>query len=142
MMTELEQIAIEWQCEKLGRQFANYSDQDNFSALVELFTEDGIYIRPSVPDVEIKGRETLYDAFLQRPPLVIKHIVSNCVIEVISATAAKGHSYIMYIAAPKTGEPLPLTAGPFHLGEFNDDYVLSADGWKIKRRQGLLLLKT
>lgn len=141
-MTESEQMAIEWACEKLGRRFANYSDQSDYRALVELFTEDGIYVRPSVPDEEIIGRETLYQEFLKRPPLVIKHLVTNCVIDVISATQAKGYSYITYLAAPLSDESLPLNAGPSFFGEFQDEYSLTEDGWKIKQRRGRLSLKS
>lgn len=141
-MTGSEVIAIEWACEKLGRLFANYSDQNEFKALVNLFTEEGVYQRPSVPDVEIKGREVLLAEFLKRPPLVIKHIVTNCVIDVISATEATGFSTIIYLAAEKTDEALPLIAGPLNIGEFRDEYVLTEQGWKIKHRRGILLLRS
>lgn len=139
-MEEQERLAIEWACEKLCRQFANFGDKDDFKAVCELFTEDGIYCRPSVPDVEIVGRLTLYEAFLKRPPLVIRHIVSNCVIEVLSSTEARGFSYMQYLAAPKNDESLPKEAGPFNIGEFEDRYLLTNKGWKFKERKGRLSL--
>lgn len=135
-------LAIEWQCEKICRQFANYSDQDAFAPLCELFTEDGSYFRPSVPDTEIKGRQALHAAFLLRPPLVIRHLVLNCVIDVISSTSARGFSYIIYMSAPLTNEPLPLLSGPFNIGEFRDEFVLTEDGWKFSKRRGRLALTT
>ncbi|MCP5146040.1 MAG: nuclear transport factor 2 family protein [Gammaproteobacteria bacterium] len=141
-MTELERLCIEWACEKICRQFANYSDRADFDALSALFTDDGVYYRPSVPDVAITGRETLRTEFGKRPPLVIKHLVSNCVIDVVSPTSARGFSYISYIAAPKSDAALPLVAGPLHLGEFEDRFVLTEDGWKIRERRGRLALKT
>lgn len=141
-MTETERLAIEWQCQKLCNQFANYNDQNDFKALCDLFTGNGSFWRPSVPDTEIQGRETIYKAFLERPPLVIRHIVSNCVIDVISETEATGHSYLIFLAAALTEDPLPLTAGPMHVGEFRDRFVKTGDGWKFQERRGSLALKT
>ena len=141
-MTETEKLAIEWQCQKLCNQFANYNDQNDFRAVCDLFTEDGSFWRPSVPDAEIKGRETIYQAFLQRPPLVIRHIVSNFVAEVVSETEALGHSYLIFLAAPLTEQPLPLVAGPMHVGEFRDKFVKTEAGWRFLERKGSLALKT
>lgn len=141
-MTESEIFEIEWQCEKLCRQFANYNDRNDFKAVCNLFTEDGSFWRPSVPDTEIRGREAIYEAFLQRPPLVIRHIVSNCLIDVLSGTEATGHSYLIFLAAPMTDEPLPLIAGPLHVGEFRDRFIRTDDGWKFLERKGSLALKT
>ena len=141
-MNEIEKIAIEWQCQKLCRQFANYNDQNDFKAVCDLFTEDGSFWRPSVPDAEINGRETIYQAFLQRPPLVIRHIVSNCVIDVLSETEATGHSYLIFLAAPLTEDPLPLIAGPMHVGEFRDRFIKINNDWMFKERKGSLALKT
>lgn len=135
-------LAIEWACEKLGRLFAIHSDRSDFESLAALFTEDGVYTRPSVPDVEIRGRDSIYQAFLERPPLEIKHLVSNCVVDVLSPDSAKGVSYITFLAAPRTEQALPLTAGSIHVGEFHDHYVLTPEGWKISERRGRLNLKT
>ena len=141
-MNETEKLAIEWQCEKLCRLFANFNDQNDFKAVCDLFTETGSFWRPSVPDTEIKGRESIYQAFQQRPPLVIRHIVSNCVIEVLSDNEATGHSYLLFLAAPLTEDPLPLIPGPLHVGEFRDRFVKTDEGWKFQERRGSLALKT
>lgn len=141
-MTEADRLSIEWQCEKLCKQFANYNDQNDFRAVCDLFTEDGSFYRPSVPDTEIRGRENIHEAFLQRPALVIRHIVSNCVIEVQSDTEATGYSYLVFLAAPQSDDPLPLTPGPLHIGEFRDKFVRTDEGWKFQERKGSLALKT
>ena len=141
-MTEAEIMAIEWQCTRLCHLFANHNDRNDFRAVCDLFTEDGGFYRPSVPDTRISGREKIYEAFLQRPPLVIRHIVSNCVIDVLSASEATGHSYLTFLAAPQAATPLPLTPGPIHVGEFRDHFVKTAAGWRFRERKGCLALKT
>lgn len=141
-MNNSEILAIEWHCAKLCNQFANYNDQNDFKAVCDLFIEDGSFWRPSVPDTEIKGRDAIHEAFLQRPALVIRHIVSNCVIDVKSENEATGSSYLTFLAAPLTDDPLPLTPGAMHIGEFRDRFVRTESGWKFQERKGSLALKT
>jgi len=141
-MNAAERQAIEWECTKLCHQFANLGDINDFRALSTLFTEDGSMSRPSVPDVDIKGRQTIINAFLKRPALVIRHIVSNVVIEVQSASEATGFSLIIFLAAPQSDALLPLVSGPIQVGEFRDKFVKTADGWKFQQRKGKLALRT
>lgn len=143
-MTDAERLAIEWQCSKLCHAFANYGDANDFAALAQLFTEDGSMSRPSVPDADIIGRQTIIDAFGKRPPLLIRHIVTNVQIEALSASEARGYSLVLWLSAPAPAgnDALPLLAGPMQIGEFRDVYVKTADGWKFRQRKGRLLLKT
>lgn len=141
-MTEAERLAIEWQCSKLCQAFANYGDINDFESLANLFTEDGSMSRPTVPDVDIRGRQTIIDAFGKRPALVIRHVVTNVQIDVISETEARGFSLVLWLSAPQSSEPLPLLAGPMQVGEFRDVFVKTAEGWKFSERKGRLALKT
>lgn len=142
VMTEAERLGIEWQCSKLCHAFANYGDVNDFVSLANLFTEDGSMSRPSVPDVDIKGRQTIIDAFGKRPALVIRHVVTNVQIDVISETEARGFSLVLWLSAPVSDAALPLLAGPMQVGEFRDVYVRTAEGWRFKERKGKLALKT
>jgi hypothetical protein len=137
-----EQMAIEWACEKLGRMYALCSDSNDIDALSQLFTEDGVFVRPTVPDVEIKGRAEIRAAFLKRPPIVVMHQVTNCLVSAVSANVATGISYISFLLAPGTDQPLPRIGGVIHFGEFRDRFVLTADGWKFSERRGRMLLKS
>jgi hypothetical protein len=141
-MTEAERLAIEWECSKLCHAFANYGDVNDFVSLANLFTIDGSMSRPSVPDVDITGRQAIIDAFGKRPALVIRHIVTNVQIEVLSETEARGFSLVLWLSAPQTDAPLPLLAGPMQVGEFRDVYVKTTEGWKFKERKGQLVLRT
>ena len=141
-MTEAERLAIEWQCSKLCYAFANHGDVNDFESLARLFTEDGSMSRPSVPDIDITGRQAIIDAFGKRPALVIRHVVTNVQIEVLSETEARGFSLVLWMSAPASNEALPLLAGPMQVGEFRDVYVKTADGWKFRERKGRLMLKS
>jgi len=141
-MTEAERLAIETHCTKLCHAFANHGDRNDFSALAQLFTADGSMSRPSVPDVDITGRQAIIDAFGKRPPLLIRHIVTNVQIDVISPDQAHGFSLVLWLSAAHSDAPLPLSAGPLQIGEFRDIYLRTAEGWKFRERKGKLLLTT
>ena len=140
-MTELETMQIEWACEKLVRQFVNYSDKNAYDKMCALFTEQAIFVRPSAPDQEIVGREVILAAFRKRPQMVIMHMITNHVVQVLSPTEATGYNYISFQGATNVEDPLPLESGKTLFGEFTDRYVLTDAGWRISERRGKLLLK-
>lgn len=138
----LELMAIEWACEKLCRQYALHSDVSDYAAIVDMFTENGVFIRPTMPDVEIKGRAEILAAFKKRPPIVVQHQINNCVVEVHSATEASGICTLSFLMAPGIDQPLPRVGGAIHFGEFRDRFVLTDAGWKFTERRGRMLLKS
>lgn len=141
-MNAMELMAIEWACEKLCRQYALCSDVSDYDAITRLFTETGLFIRPTMPDVEIKGRAEILAAFKKRPPIVVQHQINNCVVDVHSATEASGICTLSFLMAPGTDQPLPRIGGAIHFGEFRDRFVLTMDGWKFSERRGRMLLKS
>jgi hypothetical protein len=141
-MNASERMLIEWACEKLCRQYAVFSDVSDYDAICALFTENGMFIRPTMPDLEIKGRVEILAAFKKRPLIVVQHQINNCVVDVHSASEASGINTLSFLLAPGIDEPLPRIGGPIHFGEFRDRFVLTADGWKFTERRGRMLLKS
>lgn len=139
---EQQRMQIEWTCEKLVRRFALYNDADDFDAMAGLFTEDAVFTRPTVPDKKITGREAILAAFRERPPLVIRHLTFNCVVDVVSATEATGISYVAFLASHDVEAERPVQAGGIMVGEYRDTFVLTDDGWRISERYGSVALKT
>jgi diketogulonate reductase-like aldo/keto reductase len=94
-MTSAELLAIELTCTKLVNQFAVYSDLGRYDELAALFTEDGRYARPTEPTNFVEGRADLLASLKARPKdKLTRHLVTNVLIEVTSATTAKGFSYV------------------------------------------------
>lgn len=141
-MNPTETMAIEWACEKLCRQYNLYSDLSDFAQLAALFTDDALFIRPTMPDVEIRTRADILAAFNKRPPITVQHQMNNCIVDVQSPTEATGICVLSFLMAPGTSEPLPRVGGPIHFGEFRDRFVLTADGWKFAERRGRMILKS
>jgi hypothetical protein len=117
-----------------------FSDHRDYDALADLFTEDGVYARPTAPDAPISGREVIRAAYHARPRgKISRHITSNAVVEVQSATEATGFSYVVLYNAVETegvakADPVQL------IGAFRDRFALVDGAWKIKERIGSLAI--
>ncbi len=138
--------AIELACTKLVNQFEVYNDLGRYDELAELFTEDGRYARPTAPANFVEGKANLLAAFKARPKdRLVRHLVTNILIDVTSSTTAKGISYVTQYSG-STDKPAPThgwQANPSCLvGEYTDDFVLTPAGWKIGQRSGKLTFTT
>lgn len=127
-MTADERRAIEADCTRLIALYANRNDAADWEGVVALYAEDGLMARPTAPDAPIVGRAAILAAFQARPPRKTRHVCSNVVIDVLSATEATGES-AMVLFQPE-GAPL---AGSFH-----DRFVLTGEGWRFAERRGSL----
>ena len=107
-----------------------------------LFTDEALFIRPTMPDVEIRTRAEILAAFSKRPAITVQHQINNCLIDVHSPTDAAGICVLSFLMAPGKDEPLPRVGGPIHFGEFRDRFVLTSEGWKFAERRGRMVLST
>lgn len=130
-MTAEERRAIEADCARLVALYANLNDAGDWQGVADLYAPDGRMARPTAPDDWVQGREAILAAFLARPARVTRHICSNIVIDVVSATEAVGESAMLLFmgdGAPK-------------VGSFHDRFVLSAAGWRFAERRGSLIFQ-
>jgi len=128
-VAEQERRAIEADCARLINLYANLNDAGDWPAVAALYAEDGLMTRPTAPDQPIVGREAILAGFLARPARTTRHIVGNVVIDVETATEARGESAMLLFS----GAPAPL------VGSFSDRFVLTAEGWRFAERRGSLL---
>ena len=87
-MDDLTRLRIENACGKLPLLFARYADNGDHAALAALFTEDCEFARPFQPDHPFYGRDRVQAIFRDRPPILVRHIVSNVLVDVVSETEA------------------------------------------------------
>ena len=138
-MEFLERIEIERECERLPLLFARYADSGDHAALAQLFTEDCEFARPFQPDHPFYGRDRVQAIFRDRPPILVRHLVTNVLVEVISETEARGTNYLAMLSSHASTEP-PQEAGALYVGGFEDHYVKTPGGWRFKRRYGRVVL--
>ena len=145
-MTETETLLIEQACTRVVTRFSNYNDQRDFDALSSLFTEDGAFARPTDPDNYITGRDNILTAFKARPnDRITRHLITNIVIDVIDAHRALGTCYATLFMATADAEPAMFgvkASASQLIGEFDMDFQLTGDGWKIARQSGRIIFTT
>ena len=125
-MNDEERRAIEADCERLIKRYANLGDAHDWPAVAALYTEDARFARPSQPGVFIRGREAILASFLARPPRAQRHVVANVVVDVENAGHARAFSVIVLYQ----GDAAPL------VGTFTDRLVRTGEGWRFAERVG------
>lgn len=138
-MDDLARLLIERECARLPLLFAHYADNGDHEAMAKLFTVDCVYARPFQPAYPYHGRAAVQATFRDRPPLLVRHIVTNVLVEVVSETEARGTSYLAMLSNHANIEP-PQEAGALYVGGFEDVYAKTADGWQFKSRSGNVAL--
>ena len=140
-LSELERTVIEWRCEQLVQRFALLNDACEYDELAKLFTEDGVFARPTLPDQPMVGREVILEQFRKRPPRTIRHLMANVTITAESRDRASGVCYMILYSGPPPadGEKGPPKAdGPALIGAFHDSFRKIDGEWLFSRRQGSL----
>jgi ketosteroid isomerase-like protein len=140
-LTLIERAAIGWECERLIHHYAMLNDAGDFQAMAEMFTEDGVFARPTQSDVPIRGKAAILAAYASRPPRFTRHLITSVVVTVEDGDNARAHSYLTLYTG-QAGEGLPRSAEPVYLiGDFKDRFVREDGGWKFSERLGSLALK-
>ncbi len=135
-----QQLADIQACYNLVVDCAQIIDEGRYDDLALVFSEDGIFARPTVPDEPIVTRAAIVASFKKRPPnLIGQHLVLNIRVRLTGADSAEGTSSIMlYLTESEvpyeTGKGRK-ARGPL-LGVYKDQYVRTAEGWRIKDRRG------
>ncbi len=139
-----QQLSDIQSCYNLVVDCASIIDESRYDDLALIFSEDGVFARPTVPDEPISGRATIVAAFKKRPANKIgQHLVLNIRVNLTGADTAEGTSSIMLYMSD-TDTPFEngkgrKAVGPV-LGVYRDRYVRTAEGWRIADRRGRVTL--
>ena len=142
-MKDKKRLLIEHECGKLPLLFAKYADNGDVEAMGQLFTPDCEFSRPFQPEYPFYGRAAVEGIFRNRPPILVRHVVTNVLVEAVTETRAKGTNYLTMLSSHASTEP-PQEAGALYVGGFEDEYVLdqSVPGgvWRFSKRAGMVAL--
>ena len=141
----MDDLASERACERLVLDFAHFSDRQDYQSLAELFVPDGIMMRPSGDP--LIGREAIVKSYQSRPGgRITRHVCTNIRITVESAHRAHGLTYAVVYSANSNEPPeahFGIKADARHLiGEFEDEFVRTAEGWRIESRRARFVMHT
>jgi len=136
-MTPLDRMLAEHEISRLTTRFALLNDAGDWDAVAAMFTQDGRFIRPAGGDAVV-GREAIRASFASRPARKSCHLITNIVVDVVSADEAISRCTLLLYAAP-AGENT--AASPALIGGFHDKLLRTPDGWRFAERAGFLDLK-
>jgi ketosteroid isomerase-like protein len=136
-MTPIDRLIAEQDIARLITRFGLLNDAADWAGVAAMFTEGAKFVRPAGGDALV-GRDAIRAAFESRPPRKSCHLITNMVVDVISADEATARSTLVLYAAPAGS----MDAGsPALIGGFHDRLVRTPDGWRFAERAGFLDLK-
>ena len=138
-------ISTERACERLVLDFAYFSDRQDYESLAGLFAPDGSMTRPT-GDVLV-GRAAIIESYRSRSTgRITWHSCTNVRITVESADRARGLTYAILYSANTNRPPeahFGIQADARHLiGEFEDDFVRTEEGWRFAARRARFVMHT
>ena len=130
-------LQAEKACRDLIVSAAEAVDQQNYLALVDLFTDDANLVRPG--GIALNGRAQILAAYQSKDAnRLTQHLICQQHIQVSPLGQAKARSKVLLYAADRQHELTPkgrLADAMHQVGVIEDQLVLTADGWKIQNRQ-------
>lgn len=131
------QLQAKEACRDLILAAADAVDQQDYLALVALFCEDAVLVRPG--GVSLQGRAQIFDAYAQKDPnRLTHHLVCNHRIHLsASGESARSRCKVLLYVSDKR-EPMGTQGRMAHanhqIGTLEDTLVKTETGWKIGKR--------
>ena len=134
-LAPIKRMIIERACEQLSVAYARAVDFRDYDAFVELFTDDALLDL----GMQIKGKEAIRESMQKRSDEIrSRHVLSNIFIEVQDSQHARGISYLTlyrHVGTESLRTEIPVaTTLPTAVGHYEDAFVLTSVGWRIKSR--------
>lgn len=133
----LDELLAKQACHDLVMRFVACNDRRDPQGLGALFAEKGVLVRPN--GETLVGPAAIAAAYADRPAdRLTRHLVGNVLIDITSPTSAIGSSMVLLWSGSAQDTPGPFgrpAQGRQVMGEFEDAFVRTAQGWRIARRE-------
>lgn len=128
-------MLIERACERLVVEYCHLIDHGEGARVADLFAEDGVW---SSFEQTMDGRAAVAEGFAKRQAnkgRISRHVCCNLLVDVIDADRAQGVVYLtLYRDDGDPERKVSPSAVPSVVGEYRDEFVRTAAGWRFKRR--------
>jgi len=143
-LTEQERVLIEHACTRLVLESIAANDRQDYEAFAALFTSDGLLHRPN--GEPLCGRDEIIASYRTRPRnRITRHICTNILVHVDSPQSARGTTYVVLYTADslQSVKHYGAKCDPRTLiGELEDQFRLTNDGWRIAERRARFVMHT
>ena len=135
-MDRKQERAIEWECQRVLRQYYHYVDQREYEKAANLFTPD---VDWQAMGVHLKGRDEILKGLVGGlAEGTIRHVITNTVVDVIDETHAVSKSYNADYYEPgvkveDSDGPIPFE-GAHRIHDNYAELVHTDEGWLISKR--------
>lgn len=138
-----EERAVEWDCQKVLRQYNDHVAQREFKKAVALFTPD---VEWQAMGLNLKGRAALLDALCGALSKgTVRHVITNTVVNVVDENHATSRSYhTNYYSQDGKREEMdgPIAfEGPHRVEDDDVELVRTDTGWQISRRRETVIFR-
>ena len=138
-MDTTKRIEIEHLCARLVTAYCLTIDVNDYPAFMELFAPDAEWQRPA-PLPLLRGHAEFRQYLDSRDTsILLRHVPSNVQVDVIDADNAKGISYVTAYRCPNYKGGVAPMEGPFIMVEYRDRFVRTPSGWRIGRRNTVVV---
>jgi hypothetical protein len=133
-------MLIEHSCCRLIHKYAFGIDHRDIEGFVNIFTKDASYKLALEPKALI-GHDAIRKWLTNYPPdMLVRHVPSTMVVDVIDANNAVGTSYTAVYKQPHhSGDKPSGRTLPRGVVEYHDTFVRAPEGWRIKARENIFL---
>ncbi|MFA5631267.1 MAG: nuclear transport factor 2 family protein [Porticoccaceae bacterium] len=139
-MDEVQMMLAERACQRLALLYSHYIDQGQASRAVDLFTDNGVW---TFADQRFEGRAELRRFLEEREAMthrLSRHVITNHLVDVVDANNATGIMYLVHLQDNSGAEGAKSLQGqPRMVGQYEDVYVRTEAGWRIKSRRASAL---
>lgn len=136
-----DRLLAEHTCRDLVARAAMLTDTHRHEDFAALFAHDAVLVRPG--GEPLCGRAAIVASYRARPATrLTRHLLGATVVDLVAPDRARGHTPVLLWsgdeadAAGAFGRPARQQA----MGGFEDEFVRTAEGWRIARRQASFAL--
>jgi len=134
-MDEVAKLEVAYACKRLTVEYCQLVDHGEAAKTAELFTQDGVL---DLGRGEWRGRDAIREAMAARDAMktrISRHICDNFLITSFAEDRVTATTYLsLYRADVQPGDLVGEAAGLAALGEYNNVFVRTDEGWRIARR--------
>lgn len=138
----IERLLVQQACQDTVIATARAVDAQDYAALAQLFTPDGVLVRPDGQAAQ--GRAAIAAAYAARDPdRMTRHLLSNLCVEPLGPGTARARCAVLLWTSRHSleGGPKGRPADAAQLlGELEDELVRGSEGWRIRHRRASFLM--